>query len=110
MRGISWRGRLAALLALLYVAMPTQATTVRPMNIVDLIDHSETIVAGRVEKVTDGFAANGMPYTEVTIRVIDHYRGATGADYTFRQFGLTGRTLPVRNHVAQIRILRLAGG
>jgi len=95
MSEISWRGRLAALLALLYVAMPTQATTVRPMNIVDLIDHSDTIVAGRVAKVTDGFTANGMPYTEVTIRVIDRYRGATGADYTFRQFGLTGpRTLP----------------
>lgn len=95
MSGISGPLRLAALLALLYVAMPIQATTVRPMNVVDLIDHSETIVAGRVEKVTDGFATNGMPYTEVTIRVIDRFRGATGPNYTFRQFGLTKpRTLP----------------
>ena len=84
-----------ALLALLWMAMPVQATTVRPMNIIDLIDKSETIVAGRVEKVTDGFTANGMPYTEVTVRVIDRFRGAKSENYTFRQFGLSApRTLP----------------
>ena len=64
-----------ALLALLWTAMPGHATTVRPMNIVDLIDNAETIVAGRVERVSDGFAANGMPYTEVTVRVLDRFRG-----------------------------------
>jgi hypothetical protein len=95
MRGIFGPVRLAALLALLYVACPAQATTVRPMNIVDLIDYSETIVAGTVEQVTDGFAANGMPYTEVTVRVLDRFRGADGDTYTFRQFGLSApRTMP----------------
>ena len=84
-----------SLLALPWLASPSQATTVRPMNIVDLIDNSETIVAGRVEKVTDGFTANGMPYTEITVRVLDRIRGAQGSTYTFRQFGLTGpRTMP----------------
>jgi hypothetical protein len=73
----------------------SQATTVKPMNIVDLIDNSATIVAGRVEKVTDGFTAAGLPYTEVTVRVLDRYRGAAGENYTFRQFGLSApRTLP----------------
>src|SRR5262245_52854624 len=95
MRGKSWRMRLGTLLALAYVAMPVQATTVRPMNIVDLIDYSDTIIAGRVEQVTDGFASGGLPYTEVTVRVIDRFRGAHGETYTFRQFGLAGpRTLP----------------
>ena len=74
----SRRARVPALLALLWSSMPAHATTVRPMNIVDLIDHSETIVAGRVETVADGFTASGMPYTEVTIRVIDRFRGAKG--------------------------------
>jgi len=84
-----------SLLALTWLASPSQATTVRPMNIVDLIDNSETIVAGRVEKVSDGFTANGMPYTEITVRVLDRIRGAQGSTYTFRQFGLTGpRTMP----------------
>ena len=77
------------------MASTGQATTVQPMNIVDLIDHSETIVAGRVEKVTDGFTADGMPYTEVTVHVIDRFRGASGNTFTFRQFGLSApRTMP----------------
>ncbi|HET9445761.1 MAG TPA: hypothetical protein VFO35_05850 [Steroidobacteraceae bacterium] len=84
-----------ALLVLLWTAIPGHATTVRPMNIVDLIDNAETIVAGRVERVSDGFAVNGMPYTEVTIRVLDRFRGAEGERYTFRQFGLSApRTMP----------------
>jgi hypothetical protein len=84
-----------ALLALLWAAVPGHTTTVRPMNIVDLIDNAETIVAGRVERVSDGFAANGMPYTEVTVRVLDRFRGAQGESYTFRQFGLSApRAMP----------------
>jgi hypothetical protein len=71
------------------------ATTVKPMNIVDLIDNSATIVAGRVENVTDGFTSSGLPYTEVTVRVIDRFRGAKAGTLTFRQFGLSGpRTMP----------------
>lgn len=91
----SSRARVPALLALLWSAMPAHATTVRPMNIVDLIDNAETIVAGRVESVTDGFTQNGMPYTEVTVRVIDRFRGVQSELYTFRQFGLSmPRTMP----------------
>ena len=87
--------RVAAVLALLCTATPAHGTTVRPMNIVDLIDNAETILAGRVESVTDGFSSNGMPYTEVTVRVIDRLRGAEGERYRFRQFGLIApRTMP----------------
>ena len=64
------------------------ATTVKPMTIVDLLTHSDAIVAGRVSRVVDGFGANGLPYTEVTIAVSDTIRGRTSPTYTFRQFGL----------------------
>jgi len=65
------------------------------MNILDLIDRADTILAGRVEHVADGFTASGMPYTEVTVRVIDRFRGAQAETLTFRQFGLSApRTLP----------------
>jgi len=65
------------------------------MNILDLIDRADTIVAGRVEHVSDGFTAAGMPYTEVTVRVIDRFRGGQAQTLTFRQFGLSApRTLP----------------
>jgi hypothetical protein len=83
------------LLAVIFQSSPGLATTVKPMNIVDLIDNSAIIVAGRVEKVSDGFTTNGSPYTEVTVRVIDRFRGANGNTLTFRQFGLSGpRTMP----------------
>src|SRR4030095_12020991 len=71
------------------------STTVRKMSIVDLIDQSQTIVAGRVEKVSDGFDANGVPYTEVTMQVMDAIRGADAKTHNFRQFGLPKpRTMP----------------
>jgi hypothetical protein len=58
------------------------------MTVVDLLAHSQTIVAGQVQSVTDGFDARGLPYTEVTIKVADTIRGQKAETYTFRQFGL----------------------
>jgi len=79
----------AALAALAAGALctATHATTVRPTSVVDLIDRAETIVAGEVQNVTDGFDAKGVPYTEVTLKVRDTIRGNKGDTYTFRQFG-----------------------
>lgn len=83
-------------LGLLGLASPAgHATSVAPVNVVDLLTHSQTILSGRVEKVTDGFTASGVPYTEVTLKVMDRIRGAEGGTYTFRQFGLDKpRTMP----------------
>jgi len=92
------RGRARVLLAALafaLVSLPSYATTVRPMSIVDLLDNAQTIVAGRVTDVTDGFDAKGVPFTEVTLQVSDPIRGPKGKTYTFRQFGLDApRTMP----------------
>ncbi len=54
-------------LALVAGSGTVHATSVREMSIVDLLEHSQTIVAGRVEKITDGFGPKGVPYTEVTL-------------------------------------------
>jgi hypothetical protein len=65
------------------------------MSIVDLLDHAQTIVAGQVTKVTDGFDEKGVPYTEITLKVSDTIRGQKNQTYTFRQFGLAEpRTMP----------------
>jgi hypothetical protein len=83
----------AALLAL--ASSPGLATTVEPMSVVDLLNHAQTIVAGHVTKVTDGFDAKGIPYTEVSLDVSDSIRGPKSKTYTFRQFGLAApRTMP----------------
>jgi hypothetical protein len=59
-----------------------------PMTVVDLIGHSDAIVAGQVTRVVDGFDSRGLPYTEVTLKVSDMIRGQKAETYTFRQFGL----------------------
>lgn len=94
-KGIRRRLGWLAGLALVAGSGTVHATSVREMSIVDLLEHSQTIVAGRVEKVTDGFGPKGVPYTEVTLTVIDPIRGSKGKTHTFRQFGLDKpRTLP----------------
>jgi hypothetical protein len=79
----------AAALVLLATAQ-AQAMKLRPQNLTQLITESDSIIAGTVTSVTDGIAANGIPYTEVTISVRSTAKGsiAENADYTFRQFGL----------------------
>src|SRR4029453_19050715 len=77
-----------AALTLAFVSTTSQATSVQQMSVVDLLDHSQDIVAGRVVKVSDGFDAKGVPYTEVTLKVMDMIRGTKTETYTFRQFGL----------------------
>lgn len=65
-------------------------------NLVQLISSSQSIVAGTVSRVSDGIDANGLPYTEVTLKVGATPKGNIGrGDYTFRQFGLLKpRTMP----------------
>ena len=77
-----------AVMAVVGFCASSHATSVRPMSVVDLLDYSQTIVSGRVEKVTDGFDAKGVPYTEVTLKVMDMIRGQKSETYTFRQYGL----------------------
>ena len=90
-RGLGW----VAALVLVAGCGTVHATSVREMSIVDLLEHSQTIVAGRVEKVSDGIGPHGVPFTEVTLAVTDPIRGTKGKTHTFRQFGLDKpRTLP----------------
>jgi hypothetical protein len=83
---------LTALVAALVVttAPVAQAAKLRSQNLAQLIADSQSIIAGRVTRVTDGIAESGMPYTEVTIQVEDAAKGSVAKDtsYTFRQFGL----------------------
>jgi hypothetical protein len=77
------------LLFLALVSQATQAASISAPNLVELIEHSDRIVIGTVEEISDGFDKNNVPYTEVTLRVSDNIRGKDGETITFRQFGLT---------------------
>lgn len=87
------RLRLAAAATLVFAALagvPADATTLQKQNLTRLIAGSQSIISGKVDRVTDGVNENGMPYTEITISVSDAARGNVqgGSRYRFRQFGL----------------------
>jgi hypothetical protein len=77
------------LLAMLFATTLASATTsLREVNVVDLVANSELILRGTITKVSDGIDDRGIPYTEVTMHVADAIRGQVSSEYTFRQFGL----------------------
>jgi len=65
------------------------ATSVKKMTVADLVNYGDKIIAGRITAVADGFNAQNMPYTDVTIAVQESLKGNVSGYYTFRQFGLT---------------------
>jgi hypothetical protein len=95
MSPITFKGRTRILarafltaLGLLAASAPGHATSLTQATVVDLLVHSQAIVVGQVQTVTDGFDARGLPYTEVTMKVADTIRGQKAETFTFRQFGL----------------------
>jgi hypothetical protein len=65
-----------------------QATSIKKMTVADLVNYGDKIIAGRVVAVVDGFNAQNLPYTEVTIAIQESLKGNVSGNYTFRQFGL----------------------
>lgn len=76
-------------LILMFCVAPGVHAELKNQNIVQLIESSQSIIAGTVTEVSDGIDSNGVPYTEVTIQVGISPKGTIKAgEYTFRQFGL----------------------
>ncbi|WP_338588788.1 hypothetical protein VXM60_11045 [Shewanella khirikhana] len=83
---------LMALLSALILLVPaSHAAKLNPQNLKQLISESESILSGQVQSVTDGVTEQGLPYTQVTIKVNSAAKGKHEKNslYTFRQFGLT---------------------
>ena len=78
---------LAALALLAMGSNAAMAKTIRKHNLVELMTHSDSIVAGTVTEKTDGFQG-GLPYTEITLSVGRSLKGDHGKTFSFRQFGL----------------------
>ena len=91
-QGLAIYARLAVLVLLTTLMSTAFAASVKHTNLVDLMTHAESIVVGQIDQVEDGFDANGVPYTEVTLKLAEQIRGSKsagdGETYTFRQFGL----------------------
>ncbi|MFL6658664.1 MAG: hypothetical protein ACJ8GW_11365 [Massilia sp.] len=73
----------------LLCALPAQASQLVPQNLKQMIAVSDLIVTGEVSKLSDGIA-NGVPYTEVTLKVKGSVKRelAANSTYSFRQYGL----------------------
>src|SRR5262245_42313587 len=65
----------AAFVAIQAGIVTSEATTLRPQNLVALIENSQMILAGHVDSVSDGIAENGLPYTEVTLSIGESVKG-----------------------------------
>lgn len=90
----SRRGLLPALLGLTAIAAslltsPVRASQLVPQNLKQMIQASDLIVSGEVNKLTDGIE-NGVPFTEVTLKVKSSLKRelAENSSYSFRQYGL----------------------
>jgi hypothetical protein len=70
------------------VFQSADATSVKKMTIADLVNYGDKIIVGRVTAVTDGFDANHLPYTDVTVAIGESLKGSASGAYTFRQLGL----------------------
>ena len=93
MRKGGWLAALTALCVLALAGAEPYALTTANVNLVELLRNSTSILKGTVTGVTDGFDANGLPYTEVTVEVSRALRGKEEGTYTFRQFGLVNAHL-----------------
>ena len=80
----------AALVCAVFAGTSADETTLQKQNLTQLIAESQTIISGRVERVTDGIDEHGMPYTEITVAVSTAIKGPVqgGTRHRFRQFGL----------------------
>lgn len=73
---------------LMLQASLAHATTMRTASIVDLIDTSESIVVAEVVKIEDGFDSRNLPYTDITLNVVEDVTGGRTGVRILRQFGL----------------------
>lgn len=89
MSKLSLLKKVSMVAASIALASSANAMKLKKQNLQELTDASQSIIAGEVISVTDGFD-NKRPYTEVTIKVNSDAKGKLKDDstYTFRQFGL----------------------
>lgn len=85
------RAILAAVVAATLVALARagSAMTVLPIDLPALAGQAERIFVGRVERVTTGRDAHGLPATWTTFHVAERLKGPAGASVTVKQLGAT---------------------
>ena len=74
---------------LLFMTIPSEATSLRVMNLADLVGHSQRIFSAVCQSVSSGFDENNLPYTSYSFLVTDGIHGVANQQVVvIKQFGL----------------------
>ncbi len=74
---------------ILTATSPLEATTLKLMNLADLVENSTRIFTGICQEVSTGLDENNLPYTSYSFRVTDSLYGMTNQQVVVvKQFGL----------------------
>ena len=70
--------------------IPSAATSLRVMNLEDLVGHSQRIFSAVCQNVSSGFDENNLPYTSYSFLVTESIRGVANQQVVvIKQFGLS---------------------
>ena len=74
---------------LLFMTIPLGATSLKVMNLEDLVGHSRRIFSAVCQSVSSGFDENNLPYTRYSFLVTDGIHGVANQQVVvIKQFGL----------------------
>ena len=75
---------------IVFLTIPSGATSLRVMNLEDLVGHSQRIFSAVCQSVSSGFDENNLPYTRYSFRVTDSIHGVVNQQVVIiKQFGLS---------------------
>ena len=70
-----------------------QATTLRPMNLQEIVQRSSRIFTGECLSASEGVDSRGIPYSLYTFRILEQVKGRfEGVTVTIKQFGIRSRS------------------
>ncbi len=82
--------------------IPSGATSLRVMNLEDLVGHSQRIFSAVCQSVSSGFDENNLPYTSYSFLVTDSIHGVANQQVVvIKQFGLS-EPIQLENGVTQV--------
>ena len=77
------------LVIIAFSTIPLGATSLKMVNLADMVGHSERIFSGVCQAVSSGLDENNMPYTSYSFRVTDSIYGIANQQVVVvKQFGL----------------------
>ncbi len=92
---------------IVFSMIPSEATSLKVMNLEDLVGHSQRIFSAVCQSVSSGFDENNLPYTRYSLRITDGIHGVANQQVVvIKQFGLAE---PIQLDNGVTRVSRIEG-